>query len=60
MHIGVQPLLQVEERGKLVCQPDGYYPGLTASDVSVSCDCKHATVQSVTCCMTQPLSAELE
>ena len=26
---------QVEERGKLVCQPDGYYPSLTTEDVTV-------------------------
>ena len=27
---------QVEERGKLVCQPDGYYPSLTTDDVTVT------------------------
>jgi hypothetical protein len=27
--------VQVEERGKLVCQPDGYYPSLTTEDVTV-------------------------
>ena len=25
----------MEERGKLVCQPDGYYPSLTTEDVTV-------------------------
>ena len=31
--------MQNEERGKLVCQPDGYYPSLTSDDVTVSNHC---------------------
>lgn len=36
MAVNVLGVLQVEERGKLVCQPEGFHPALEAEDVTVS------------------------
>ena len=52
-------MLQVDERGKLVCQPDGFYPPLTTDDVTVSTlHCLQlqawSKVSQQSCCYAEP------
>ena len=50
MAVSVLRVLQVEERGKLVCQPEGFYPSLTAEDVTVSTP-QIKSIGDVRCCV---------